>query len=536
VLPGTNTIPFVSAGPDQTAARPGVAILHTEVLDDGLDFGVNHFYEYNALNWLTNLNVSAGLTPIANYAYTLAPSGHRTAATEVFQSTPLATPTTLTRLYNYDRTYRLTNETIGGTSYSTAATLDYSYDRVGNRLQLASTEPGVTSALYTYDSNDRLNTTSAEQFDANGNTLFASGFAMTQADRYDFENRLVQRVDSWKTVTVVYDGDGNRAKKIVTTSTNTVTTWFLVDTVNLTGYAQVLDEVTTDTGNAQLSTPKVTRTYSYGHDLISQQQIIGNSWVLSFYGYDGHGNTRFLTDVNANVTDTYDYDAFGNLIDRTGSTANNYLFTGEQYDPDLALYFLRARYHSAYNARFWTMDDYEGDNNEPDTLHKYSYCSNEPVNRIDPSGNWNTSLTWATVGAVMIAAILSYRHYFVIDRSESQLRNIGPIYVLAEVRKQDNIISNLERAVEDADRNQFRSLAKYGLRNGGNYGVTLINYADPYGQQIRNIWEQPTTMAGAQTARLEASARALAGRNRGGRDCDQCIRAFCRRVCLPRTC
>ena len=34
-------------------------------------------------------------------------------------------------------------------------------------------------------------------------------------------------------------------------------------------------------------------------------------------------------------TDTYEYDAFGNLVNSTGTTPNNYLYRGEQYDPDL---------------------------------------------------------------------------------------------------------------------------------------------------------------------------------------------------------
>jgi len=340
------------------------------------------------------MNVSAGLTPVANYAYALMASGHRIGAVETRFANPLnPQPTTLKRLYRYDRTYRLTNETINtvGTS-STSSELSYSYDRVGNRLQLQSTQPGILSSLYSYDANDRLNTSAAEQFDNNGNTLFASGFAMTQADQYDFENRLIRRREGDKTVTIVYDGDGNRAKKIVTTSTNTVTTWFLVDTVNLTGYAQVLEEL--ETRNAELETVRV---YSYGHDLISQQQFTGSGWELHFFGYDGHGNTRLLTDANGFVTDTYDYDAFGNLIARTGSTANNYLFTGEQFDPDLGLYFLRARYQDAQTGRFWTMDHFEGENEDPVSLHKYLYSSCDPVNNWDPTGKMTLKEVMATL-------------------------------------------------------------------------------------------------------------------------------------------
>jgi RHS repeat-associated protein len=346
--------------------------------------GVNSFYSYNALNRLTNMNVSSVGGTVANYAYTLAPSGHRTGATETLILNPFnPQPTTINRLYAYDRTYRLTNETIAGTSFATA-TLDYSYDKVGNRLRLDSTLLSIPSAFSAVDLNDRLTT---DSYDNNGNTLFAGGFPMSQPDHYDFENRLIQRVEGGKTVTIVYDGDGNRVKKTVTTATNTVTTWFLVDMINPTGYAQVLEEITTDTANPQLTTPQVTRIYSYGHDLISQDQLLGNQWEISFYGYDGHGNTRFLTDVNGFVSDTYDYDAFGNVLAYTGSTPNLYLFTGEQFDSALGLYFLRARYQNTHIGRFWTMDEFEGFSENPVTLHKYLYCSADPVSHLDPSGN-----------------------------------------------------------------------------------------------------------------------------------------------------
>ena len=84
---------------------------------------------------------------------------------------------------------------------------------------------------------------------------------------------------------------------------------------------------------------------------------------------------------------TYDYDAFGNLIHSTGTTPNNYLFAGEQFDPDLNLYFNRARYLNVSTGRFWSMDDYEGVDREPFSLHKYLYVSSNPVGMVDPSGN-----------------------------------------------------------------------------------------------------------------------------------------------------
>jgi RHS repeat-associated protein len=98
----------------------------------------------------------------------------------------------------------------------------------------------------------------------------------------------------------------------------------------------------------------VTRTYTYGLQRISENQLNGSTWTSSFYGYDGHGNVVFLTSSAGTVTDTYQYDAFGRLIASTGSTSNNYLYSGEWSDR-IGLYNLRARYYSPPTGRFLTM-------------------------------------------------------------------------------------------------------------------------------------------------------------------------------------
>jgi RHS repeat-associated protein len=132
-----------------------------------------------------------------------------------------------------------------------------------------------------------------------------------------------------------------------------------------------------------LQSGAVVKTFTYGHDLISQR-IVGGS--LSFYGYDGHGSVRLLTDTTAAVTDTYDYDAFGNLISRTGTTPNDYLYSGEPLDPNLGFYYLRARYLDPSTGRFLTMDPVAGNIYDPASLHKYLYVHDDPVNNLDPSG------------------------------------------------------------------------------------------------------------------------------------------------------
>jgi len=215
---------------------------------------------------------------------------------------------------------------------------------------------------YTYDANDRLTT---DSYDSNGNTISSSGVSFT----YDFENRLLMK----GAVINVYDGDGNR----VSNTAGGTTTTYLVDTLNPTGYSQVLDE---------LVNGSVTRTYAYGLQRISENQLVGSTWTPSFYGYDGHGNVRFLSNTSGTLTDTYQFDAYGVPIFTSGTTSNPYLYSGERFDGNLNLYHLRARYYNALTGRFETMDPVAGGVFDPATLHKYVYAQNNPVNRVDPTG------------------------------------------------------------------------------------------------------------------------------------------------------
>jgi RHS repeat-associated protein len=156
------------------------------------------------------------------------------------------------------------------------------------------------------------------------------------------------------------------------------TTQYLVDDNNPTGYAQVVEEIS---GGA------VQRTYTYGRALISQNQLNGGTWTPRFYGDDGLGSVRVLTDASGAKTDGYDYDVFGNLLASTGTTPNNYRFTGEQSDTSLGLYYLRARYYNTGAGRFWSRDSAEVDTNNPRELNRYVYVADNPVNAIDPTGN-----------------------------------------------------------------------------------------------------------------------------------------------------
>ena len=111
------------------------------------------------------------------------------------------------------------------------------------------------------------------------------------------------------------------------------------------------------------------------------------------------------------VTDTYDYDAFGNKINSTGSTPNNFLYRGEQYDPDLGLYYLRARYYNPITGRFMSRDPKDGVLTDPKMLHKYLYAGGDPANSYDPSGQgalFDAVKSNAVTVVVISAALVPY--------------------------------------------------------------------------------------------------------------------------------
>ena len=324
--------------------------------------GVQSGYSYNALNRLTNMTIAKGST-VASFDYMLGAAGNRTQVTELSGRQVS---------YTYDALYRLKTETISGGSIN--GTIGYQYDPVGNRLQRTSTVGPIPAANYSYDANDRL---TADSYDQNGNTILSGGNTFT----YDFENHLETQIGG-TAVNIVYDGDGNRVAKTV----SGVTTKYLVDDRNLTGYAQVLEELAGGT---------VQRVYTYGLNRISQSQASGTS----FYGYDGQGNVRLLTDASGAVTDRYDYEAFGGVINTTGTSSNSYLYAGEQFDPQLTLYYLRARYVNQVTGRFITTDPLPPDEEEPLSINRFVYAFNHPTDLHDASGLWPTEIHNALLDA-----------------------------------------------------------------------------------------------------------------------------------------
>ena len=108
--------------------------------------------------------------------------------------------------------------------------------------------------------------------------------------------------------------------------------------------------------------------------------------MRSYYGYDGQGSVRFLMDSNGNVADQYTYSSFGETLFKSGPTDNVNLYDGEKQDGNTGFYNLRARWMNPGVGRFQSMDSFDGDEEDPLSLHRYLFVADDPMDKIDPLG------------------------------------------------------------------------------------------------------------------------------------------------------
>jgi RHS repeat-associated protein len=287
-------------------------------------------------------------------------------------------------------------------------------------------------------------------WDNNGNLIQKTTPTETTLYAWDSNNRLVEvkrggiAANATTVASYQYDANGNRIGK---TTADGKTVAYLIDS-NLP-YAQVAEEKST------LGTVSDTTTYLYGIERI-QMTRAGQG---TYYHDDGLGSTRALTDAAGNLTDSYDYDDYGALQSQTGTTKNDFLFAGEQFDVEANLSYNRARYLDTNAGRFASPDTWRGELARPITLNRYIYGDGDPVNRRDPSGRM--SLIEAGIAATGIAILssiaISPGFNQPIGGGSSKSSKLGWLIIaslsktaVSLVRNEDTRVT-LYRAVEDEE-------------------------------------------------------------------------------------
>ncbi len=275
--------------------------------------------------------------------------------------------------YGYDGTKRLLAEAIGRPGQALKTTT-YEFDAVGNRL---SKNNAGEVTRYEVDANDRLlkesigNVGTLYSYDENGNTLSQTKGNAVVSYGYNQANRLVSTTTSLGIVTTSYNADGIRNRQTI----NNQTSIWLIDPNR--DYAQTLEAYT----NNQLRT-----VWLYGDSLLAQSTISNGASRETSLHTDGLGSVRQASNSSASVTDSFEYDAFGNELNRTGTTDIDHRYRNEQLDSSTGFYNLRARWYDPSSGRFTSQDSWLGNNSDPISLHKYLYANADPVNNFDPSG------------------------------------------------------------------------------------------------------------------------------------------------------
>jgi RHS repeat-associated protein len=329
--------------------------------------GITESREYDNLDRLAVLeNKNSADVVLSRYQYAYDKVGNKTSVLELGGRKVE---------YTYDELNRLTQEKITD-AVNGNRVVDYTFDAVGNRLSRVDSVAGTTT--YTYDDNDRLlsettaGVTKRYTYDDNGNTLTEREPGKQTVYDWDSENRLIgaQITDTsgMKTVQYRYDVEGDR----VSSTVNGVETRYLVD--GNRQYAEVIEEYS--------PLGQVQTIYVHGLNLISQVR----SGQTSTYLYDGFDSVRSLSNQTGTVANTYSYDAYGNLMRSTGTTKSDYGYRGEQFDSNLEMQYLRARYYDATIGRFVSSDSFEGWQDQPMSHHRYIYGNDNPIVFFDPSG------------------------------------------------------------------------------------------------------------------------------------------------------
>ena len=215
----------------------------------------------------------------------------------------------------------------------------------------------VNAATYTYD----LNGNRTQKIDGSTSTAYT----------YDDENRLVRVEITSGTTTVItyaYDPFGRRIEKNVN---GTITRYLYDKQAVILEYNQA--------GTVQ------TR-YTHGPG-IDEPLAMEKDSLMYYYHADGLGSIIALTNTSGGVAQRYNYDAFGNITSGAPTVAQPYTYTAREYDPETGLYFYRARYYDPRAGRFLSRDPIAFAGGD---VNLYLYVRSNPVNKIDPTGLYET--------------------------------------------------------------------------------------------------------------------------------------------------
>ncbi|MDY5982811.1 MAG: RHS repeat-associated core domain-containing protein, partial [Anaeroplasma sp.] len=304
---------------------------------------------------------------------------------------------------NYERNYTL--DSLGRVTSITDTTFGshtYTYNDLGYLSK-------DDNKILDYDSNGNIKDYGTNHYDYDTSSRLVSynnnpieydtihPFLMKSYNGYEYSyqgKRLVSVSKDDKRINYTYDLEGLIIKKRVTIvegdyPVSTTTTNYYYDNRKL------IKEVC---GNNIID---------YFYDENNQLYGYKENNTIYFYIRDVLGNIIGIIDNNGVIVSKFDYDAFGNIINQTGTVISNFRCKGYYYDTDIELYYLKSRFYNPILLRFITPDSIEYlDSSSIIGLNLYAYCWNQPIMYSDPSGHLPEWAAWLISGAAIVGGIV----------------------------------------------------------------------------------------------------------------------------------
>jgi len=264
-----------------------------------------------------------------------------------------------TEKYTYDDLRRLLTAQLGPDS-GMVRKYQYDYDRYANRWGQNLVAGSGYNAQLIFDAASNRVSSGGFSFDASGNlSANATGTPFT----YNAESLLTGAG------AVSYKVDA-RELRVRKTNGTAVTDYFYSGS-----------ELLAEKAGGQWSD------YIFFGDQRIVQQTGSSAATATYLHVDHLGSTRVCTDASGNSNGTCDYEPFGETqVSSTCSVPTSFRYAGMQWDSESNLFHTWFRQYDPTQGRWMSVDPLPGSENASQSMDRYAYVADDPVNGIDPYG------------------------------------------------------------------------------------------------------------------------------------------------------
>ncbi len=320
------------------------------------------------------------------------------------------------RFYEFDALGRLTKAKGGSTG--TLWNQSYTYDRYGNRTNVAAAGTAADSSPIpidgipnlTYDNASNRITTNGYQYDVAGNQIrsLAEDGTTWVLYEYDAANRiqLIKKDDKDQTLVQAFQYGSTNARLI---------DYDPLGTGRNTFYASVGGQVLAEYTEYAQNDPTWTKSYTYlGDTQLSTVTPSGSSGENIEYSHPDRLGAKVKTNQSTGTSSEQASLPFGTALNAESTLTNNTRrFTSYERSAPTGLDYAINRTYDSKLGRFTQVDPIDmGDVSlvNPQSFNLYSYCHNDPINYIDPSGLGFFSFLkklfkWVMIAVAIVVAV-----------------------------------------------------------------------------------------------------------------------------------